>query len=335
MPEYKVSLDAAGQRLDKYLRRVLPDVPVSALYKLIRTKKIRVNGARAEEAQLLKPGDAVTIRDQALQAPSAKPEVRPPPRPARRMFEILHEDGHILVCSKPAGLAIHPGSGITEATLVDQIRDYIGPIPEGEFKPAPAHRLDRETSGVVVVAKTRQAIVKLSEIFTEGSAKKTYLALVKGRVEKEGVIDLPLSEHQQTGANKAERGVNMQRALTRFRLIGQAKEAALVEVEIETGRTHQIRRHFAAIGHPVIGDAKYGDFPFNRRAKAEWGARRMFLHSARLGIAHPITGQQMTFRAPVPPELCEVLDHLAIELPNKFAREVSPPGGAGHDSKSV
>ncbi len=321
MAEYKISADAAGQRLDKYVRRVLPDVPMSAVYKLIRTKKIRVNGARAEESQLLRAGDVLTVRDQALQPSSARLAIPAAPRPARQSFLVLHEDTHILVCAKPAGLAIHPGSGITEETLVDQVRRYLGDPPEGEFRPAPAHRLDRETSGVVVVAKTRQAIVKLAEIFTEGAAKKIYLALVRGRVDKEGVIDLPLAEHQQSGASKAARGVNMQSALTRFRLVAQGKDAALVEVEIETGRTHQIRRHFAAIDHPVIGDAKHGDFPFNRRAKSEWGLKRMFLHSARLGIDHPVTGQHMTFRAPLPKELGAVLDHLGMELPNKFGRE--------------
>lgn len=321
MAEYKVSVDAAGQRLDKYVRRVLPDVPMSAVYKLIRTKKIRVNGLRAEESQLLRAGDLITVREQALQAPAARPATAAAPRLARQSFAVLHEDAHILVCAKPAGLAIHPGSGITEETLVDQVRRYLGDTPEGEFRPAPAHRLDRETSGVVVVAKTRQAIVKLAEIFTEGTAKKTYLALVRGRIEKEGTIDLPLAEHQQTGASKATRGVNMQSAVTHYRLLAQGKEAALVEVEIETGRTHQIRRHFAAIDHPVVGDAKHGDFPFNRRAKSEWGLKRMFLHSARLGLEHPATGQQMTFRAPLPGELGAVLDHLGMELPNKFSRE--------------
>jgi 23S rRNA pseudouridine955/2504/2580 synthase len=319
MSAYKVSSDAAGQRLDKYLQRVLPDVPRSALYRLIRTKKIRVNGVRAEESQLLKPGDEVTVRDQAIQP--AAPRTAPlPPRPARAAFEVLHEDTHILVCAKPAGLAIHPGTGITEETLVDQVRAYLGDPAEGEFKPAPAHRLDRETSGVVVVARTRQAIVRLAEIFTEGTAKKTYLALVKGRVDPQGRIDLPLAEHQQTGASKAARGVNLQSAVTRYRLIAQGREVALVEVEIETGRTHQIRRHFAAIDHPVIGDSKYGDFPFNRRARSEWGLKRMFLHAARLGLAHPVSGQAMTFRAPLPAELGEVLDRLHLALPTKFAR---------------
>jgi 23S rRNA pseudouridine955/2504/2580 synthase len=320
--EYRISPDSAGQRLDKYVRRILGGLPLSAIYKLIRTKKIRVNGVRAEEGQLLKAGDVVTIREQAVQSkPEGGASAEAPKKPIKREFEILHEDAHILVCNKPAGLAIHPGTGVTGPTLVDQVRAYLPPAAEGEFSPAPAHRLDRETSGVVIVAKTRQAIVKLAETFTDGhDVKKVYLTLAKGKLEREGVIDLPLAEHQQTAASKAQRGTNMQTAITHYKLIAQAREAALVEVEIETGRTHQIRRHFAAIDHPIIGDAKYGDFPFNRRAKAEWGLRRMFLHAARLGIRHPITGQQMTFRAPLPVELGKVVDHLGLMLPAKFAR---------------
>lgn len=322
MPEYTISPDGAGQRLDKFVRKVLPELPLSAIYKLIRTKKIRVNGARAEEAQLLRPGDVVTIRDQALQArPSEKPATAKPVV-VKRTFKVLHEDQHILVCAKPSGLAIHPGSGITGATLVDEVRAYLGEVPEGEFKPAPAHRLDRETSGVVIVAKTRQAIVRLAEIFSEADeTRKTYLALVKGRINPEGVIDVPLAEHQQTAASKAERGVNMQRAITHWKRLGQAADAALAEVEIETGRTHQIRRHFAAIGHEVAGDSKYGDFPFNRRMKAEYGLKRMFLHAARIQLPHPVSGQLMTFRAPLPRELAEVVDALGMSLPNKFSTE--------------
>jgi 23S rRNA pseudouridine955/2504/2580 synthase len=319
MSEYRISADAAGQRLDKYVRRLLPALPLSAIYKLIRTKKVRVNGVRAEEAQLLAAGDVVVIRDQAVRERPGD-GAKAAARPAKRTFAILHEDAHILVCAKPAGLAAHPGTGITGATLVDEVRGYLGEPAQGEFKPAPAHRLDRETSGVVIVAKTRQAIVALAETFTNQHPKKVYLALVMGRVEREGVIDTPLAEHQQTPASKAQRGVNLQEAVTRYRLIAQNRDASLVEVEIETGRTHQIRRHFEAIGHPVVGDAKYGDFPFNRRAKAEWGQKRMFLHAARLGLPHPVTGQAMTFRAPLPPELCEVVDRLGFVLPSKFPR---------------
>ncbi|MFM2153521.1 MAG: hypothetical protein RL199_1956 [Pseudomonadota bacterium] len=325
MSEYRISADAAGQRLDKYVRRLLPALPLSAIYKLIRTKKVRVNGVRAEEAQLLAAGDVVVIRDQAVRERPGD-GAKAPVRPAKRTFEILHEDAHILVCAKPAGLAAHPGTGITGATLVDEVRCYLGEPAEGEFKPAPAHRLDRETSGVVIVAKTRQAIVQLAETFTNQHPKKVYLALVMGKVAREGVIDTPLAEHQQAPASKAQRGVNLQEAVTRYRMLAQNRDTSLVEVEIETGRTHQIRRHFEAIGHPVVGDAKYGDFPFNRRAKAEWGQKRMFLHAARLGLPHPVTGQAMTFRAPLPPELCEAVDRLGFVLPPKFPRATTAGG---------
>lgn len=315
--EFRISDDAAGGRLDKFVRRVLPDLPASAIYKLIRTKKIRVNGVRAEENQTLAAGDVVTIREQALQHPP--PAGADTPRAAKRTFDILHEDKHILVVNKPSGLAIHPGSGITGATLVDQVRSYVGEVPAGEFKPAPAHRLDRETSGIVMVAKTRQAIVRLAEIFTEGDTRKIYLTLVAGRLDPEGVIDLPLAEHQQSAASKAERGVNLQTAITRWKVLGFARGLSLLEVQIETGRTHQIRRHFAAIGHPVAGDAKHGDFPLNRQLRAEQGLKRMFLHAARLQLPHPDTGQKMTFRAPLPAELMSVLAGLGLEPPQGYS----------------
>lgn len=316
--EFKISQDGAGQRLDKYVRRLLPNLPGSAVYKLIRTKKIRVNGVRALENQTLAAGDLVSIREQAVQS-AAPRDGDATPRPAKREFEILHEDKHILVVNKPSGLAIHPGSGITGSTLVDQVRAHVGEIPEGEFKPAPAHRLDRETSGVVIVAKTRQAIVRLAEIFTERDTRKIYLTLVSGELDPEGLIDIPLAEHQQSAANKAERGVNLQRAVTRWKRLGYAQGLTLAEVQIETGRTHQIRRHFAAIGHPVLGDSKHGDFPLNRQVRAELGLKRMFLHAARLQLPHPATEQKATFRAPLTEDLMAVLEALGLEPPTGYA----------------
>ncbi|MFL5276930.1 MAG: RluA family pseudouridine synthase, partial [Myxococcales bacterium] len=291
--EYKVTEDAAGQRLDKFLRKRLSDVPLSHLYKLVRTKKVRVNGNRADIARLLQEGDIVVVH-----AAQGKPEGPPPERPASAIpqdFAILYEDAHILVCDKPAGLPIHPGTGIASDTLVDQARAYLErqglEVPEGEFKPSPAHRIDRETSGVVVVAKTRQAMVRLTEIFSAGEAKKTYLALAKGRFQKDrGTIDVRLPEHQQTFASKQVRGLNLQEAVTHFTKLSGGAEATLLELNIETGRTHQIRRHLASIGHPVVGDARYGDFAFNRRARASMGLKRMFLHSTRLALLHPLTG---------------------------------------------
>jgi len=311
--DFKVSTDAAGQRLDKFLRRRLENLPLSHLYKLVRTKKVRVNGARAEVAQLLQPGDEITVH--VLQA--GQPPPPKPPEAIGQDFKVLYEDEHILAVDKPSGLAIHPGSGITGETLVDQVRAYLArqgiQTPEGEFKPSPAHRLDRETSGAVVVAKTRQAMVRLTEMFTAGEAHKTYLALAKGRFQREsGSIDLRLAEHQQTYASKQQRGVNLQAALTHWKKLAGGPEATLLELTIETGRTHQIRRHLEAIGHPVVGDTKYGDFPFNRIAQRQWGVRRMFLHSARLALAHPLTKKRLIFESPLPQELADCLPRAGI-----------------------
>jgi len=311
--DFKVSTDAAGQRLDKFLRRRLENLPLSHLYKLVRTKKVRVNGARAEVAQLLQPGDEITVH--VLQA--GQPPPPKPPEAIRQDFKVLYEDEHLLAVDKPSGLAIHPGSGISGETLVDQVRAYLArqgvQTPEGEFKPSPAHRLDRETSGVVVVAKTRQAMVRLTEMFTAGEADKTYLALAKGRFQREsGSIDLRLAEHQQTYASKQQRGVNLQAALTHWKKLDGGPEATLLEVTIETGRTHQIRRHLEAIGHPVVGDTKYGDFPFNRIAQRQWGVRRMFLHSARLALAHPLTKKRLIFESPLPQQLADCLPRAGI-----------------------
>src|SRR2546421_5675770 len=311
--DFKVTEDAAGQRLDKFLRRRMEDMPLSHLYKLVRTKKVRVNGARAEIAQLRKQGDKITVHVLQAVAP-------PPPRPATAVgqdFKVLYEDEHILACDKPAGLAIHPGSGITGETLVDQARAYLQrqglSVPDGEFKPSPAHRIDRETSGVVVVAKTRQAMVRLTEIFSRGEAEKTYLALAKGRFQKErGTVAVRLPEHQQTFASKQARGVNLQEAVTHYSKVAGGSDATLLELSIETGRTHQIRRHLAAIGHPVVGDSRYGDFVFNRRARASMGLRRMFLHSSRLALQHPITGKRLAFSAPLPGELSDALERAGI-----------------------
>lgn len=312
--DFKVSKDASGQRLDKFLRKRMEQMPLSHLYKLVRTKKVRVNGARADIAQLLSVGDEITVH--VLQATQPPPER--PPAAVRQDFKVLFEDEHLLVCDKPSGLAIHPGSGIKGETLVDQARAYLLRqglrVPDGEFKPSPAHRLDRETSGVVVVAKTRQAMVRLTEIFTAGEAGKTYVALARGRFQREaGTVQIRLPEHQQTFENKQQRGVNLQEAVTHWRKLAGGPEATLLELNIETGRTHQIRRHLEAIGHPVVGDGKYGDFPFNRLAQREWGLRRMFLHAMRLSLPHPLFRKRLLCVAPLPAELLGCLPRAGIE----------------------
>jgi 23S rRNA pseudouridine955/2504/2580 synthase len=318
--EFTVSADASGQRLDKYVRRALRDVPLSHVFKMLRTRKVRVNGQRGRAEQLLAEGDRVVIRGDEERLLSAPKEGAGPPATGRGRFGVLFEDQALLAVDKPAGLAAHPGTGIQGSTLVEEARAYLGvprELPPTEFKPSPAHRLDRETSGVVLVAKTRKAMARLTEIFTEGSAvKKSYLALVKGKMPREaGTIDLPLSEHEQTAKSKDRRGVNFQEALTHYRVLGSMKEASLLAVRIETGRTHQIRRHLQAVGHPVAGDKRYGDFPFNRAAKQRWGLSRMFLHAWKLSLPHPLGGPRLDLCAPLPPELREALSRANLPAP--------------------
>jgi 23S rRNA pseudouridine955/2504/2580 synthase len=320
--ELTVSADAAGQRLDKFVRRALRDVPLSHVYKMLRTRKVRVNAARGRAEQILAEGDRVAIRGDEGRLLAAGPPGPKAAGPVRVTFRVLHEDAHLLAVDKPAGLASHPGTGITGATLVEEARSHLrasDELPPGEFKPSPAHRLDRDTSGVVLVARTRQAMVRLTEIFTEGTGvAKTYLALAKGKMPRnEGTIDLPLSEHEQTARSKAVRGVNLQEAVTRYRVLASMKEASLLALRIETGRTHQIRRHLQAVGHPVAGDRRHGDFPFNRLAKTRWGLRRMFLHAWKLELPHPVTGERLRLEAPLPPELLEVLSRANLPAPGR------------------
>jgi 23S rRNA pseudouridine955/2504/2580 synthase len=320
--ELTVTADAAGQRLDKYVRRALKDVPLSHVYKLFRTRKIKVGDGRGRPEQLLAEGDRVRIWSVVPGEEGAAPAAgRGGARRARGpKLAILYEDDDLFAVDKPAGLAAHPGTGITGATLVELVRDHVAgahDLPATEFKPSPAHRLDRETSGIILVAKNRKAMAALAALFeAKDEVRKQYLALAKGKMPKEsGLIDLPLSEHEQTARSKDARGVNMQPARTRWKVAASMKEASLLQVVIETGRTHQIRRHLQAAGHPVAGDTRYGDFNFNRVAKARWNLRRMFLHAWKLSLPHPITGAPLHLQAPLPRELLEVLKAMNLPAP--------------------
>ena len=319
MIERRISADQAGQRLDKFLKRCLPTVPVSHLYKLVRTRKVRVNGRRAGEETLLAEGDLVTIRgdEQKLLAPATPEGLRRSSFTRLPPLHVLHEDPDLLAVDKPAGLAVHPGSGISGATLVELARAHVerqqGPAPTGDFLASPGHRLDRDTSGVVLVAKSRRCMVRLTELFTAGRVKKRYLALVKGRFSSlQGTIDLPLAEHEQTSLSRARHGVKLQSAITHYQVVASGKQASLLVCRIETGRTHQIRRHLAAIGHPVLGDRRHGDFNLNRQLKSEAGLDRMFLHAERLELQHPTRATPLVLEASLPEELVEVLLRLGI-----------------------
>lgn len=317
MLEFRVSEDDSGVRLDKFLKKRLANVPQSHLFKMIRVKKIRVNGKRAKPEQDLVHGDVVSVRGTDEQLLGDR-ERKPAPVPAADVSQVsvLYEDDWLVVLDKPSGMAAHTGSGIVGGTVVDVVRAYLGPKAERNgFAASPAHRLDRETSGVIVVAKRRPAMVHFTKVFTEHLAQKRYFVLVKGKLSRaQGLIDIPLQEHQQTARSRELRGVNMQPARTRYQVLAHTSKVSYVQCTIETGRTHQIRRHFAALGHPVAGDSKHGDFAFNRDAKSLWGLKRLFLHSARLVFPHPEGGRKVEVESPLPQELGEVLKRAGIQL---------------------
>lgn len=309
MIERTVGEDQVDQRLDKFLRRLLPQVPQSHIYKLLRLKRVRVNGIRAREDTLLRPGDRIVVRGDAeklLSAPAQAPTFG-------QRLTVLYEDEDLMAIDKPAGLAIHPGSGIEGPTVVELARAHVGPVAAGSFEASPAHRLDRDTSGVVLVAKTRKAMMRLTEMFTAGTVHKRYLALAKGRLpEERGVIDVPLQEHEQTARSRAQRGVKLQEAITHWQRLSEGAGVSLLACRIETGRTHQIRRHLAAIGHPIAGDRRHGDFVLNRMLRREAGLRRMFLHAHHIALQHPLQGSKLDIQAALPAELVEVLGRLGL-----------------------
>jgi len=325
MFELFISEDYVGARLDKFLRKQFPNVPASHLFKLVRTKNLRLNNKRAKPKQLLAAGDVIRIHKplEALSAPVAgkeKPSAAPPrPSPSRTQprtlpLPILHEDDWLLVVDKPSGMAVHPGSGIPHGTVVDFVRAYLGEkAVRNGFSASPVHRLDKDTSGVLVVAKRRPAMVHFTKLLTAGEIKKAYLTLVRGTMPSpKGKIEAALAERQQSHASKLQHGRRMQEAKTLWWQRECQSGCALLSVALETGRTHQIRRHFSSWSRPVLGDARYGDFAFNRIAKKRWGLGRMFLHACALEFAHPEDGAHMCIFSKLPGELDKVLENMGF-----------------------
>ena len=304
--------DSAGQRLDNFLFRHLKGVPKTHVYRIVRSGEVRVNKGRAAADTKLQAGDVLRI-----------PPIRVADRPADsvavsvpgRTFPVLYEDDSFLAIHKPAGVAVHGGSGVSSG-VIEQLR---------KARPQAAclelvHRLDRETSGVLLVAKKRSALRALQDQFRERETGKTYLALVKGIwPAKLKVVDLPLHKYLLPDGERRVKVVeathpDAMRSVTLVKVQGTACEmavgkddniqsgASLLEVTIKTGRTHQIRVHLASAGHCIAGDDKYGDFAWNR-ALAKSGAKRMFLHAWSLRVKHPVSNAELTFVAPLPDDL--------------------------------
>lgn len=293
----------AGQRLDNYLFRCLKGVPKTHVYRILRSGEVRVNSRRADAAYRVQPGDRLRIPP--LRMPSKAPSARMP-GPVRLAPRLIHEDEALVVLDKPPGWAVHGGSGVSRG-IIEQLR---AERPEWRFLEL-VHRLDRETSGVLLIARKRSALLELHRQLREGETEKFYLVLVRGHWrDAKRHVRLAL-EKRVTPAG--ERRVRVSRegqvAHTVLRLVKRWKEFSLLEAELRTGRTHQIRVHLAHLGFPIAGDDKYGDFELNK-ALARQGLKRMFLHAHRMVLRHPATGAAAEFVSPLAPDLRTFLDRL-------------------------
>lgn len=287
--------EAVDQRVDNYLLRYCKGVPKSHIYQIVRSGQVRVNGRRVLPAYRLKSGDEVRIPplrfDHApLHAPGIKRE---------RHLEVLFEDDELLVLNKPAGMAVHGGSGVSYG-VIELLRHQ---RPEAGFLEL-AHRLDRETSGVLMLAKRRSALTSLHSMLREGAVRKHYLSLVRGRwMPLFEEISLPLHKYVTgTGERRVAVRADGKASVSTVRLLVRWPRRSLLSVELKTGRTHQIRVHLTHLGFPICGDDKYGDFALNKELQGE-GLKRMFLHATSVTLLHPKRGEPLELHAPLPDEL--------------------------------
>jgi len=300
-----VGEEAAGQRVDNYLVRLLKGVPKSHIYRILRSGEVRVNKGRVGPDTRLAIGDVVRVPPVRIADAATSAFERPTHVP------VLFEDDHLVVVDKPAGLAVHGGSGIASG-LIEQMR---AARPDARFLEL-VHRLDRDTSGVMLIAKKRAALVELHRQLRDGEVDKRYLVLVRGRWrDDKRRVRLPLHKF---ATKEGERRVRVdeetgQHAETIFRKqaawLDRDPPLALLEAELETGRTHQIRVHLTHLGFPLAGDDKYGDFAWNRTLSKQ-GLKRMFLHAKELAFTHPASGESMRFEAPLPRDLAKFLEAL-------------------------
>jgi 23S rRNA pseudouridine955/2504/2580 synthase len=299
----EVEEEAAAQRIDNFLLRRLKGVPKSHVYRVLRSGQVRVNSARVRPDYRLRAGDRVRIPPVRT---AAGPRAAPAAAAAAqaRALPIVFEDAALLVIDKPAGVAVHGGSGVSFG-VIETLR---AARPAAKLLEL-AHRLDRDTSGLLVVAKKRSALVELHRMLREGEVSKIYVALVKGRW-RGGAREIREPLHKFVSAG-GERRVAVREhglaAATRVRPLAASTHLSLLELQLLTGRTHQIRVHLAHAGHPVVGDDKYGDFAFNRDM-AKQSVKRLCLHARRLELAHPLSGTPLRLESPLPADLQAAID---------------------------
>src|SRR5512141_3155295 len=301
----EIGAETSGQRVDNFLLRTCKGVPKSHLYRILRSGEVRINSGRVDATYRLQEGDRVRIPHLRLGAKAAAS------KPPAFDLPLLYEDEGLIAANKPAGLAVHGGSGISYG-VIEQLRLA---RPQAKFLEL-VHRLDRDTSGLLLLAKKRSVLTAMHELIRTGQMDKRYLVLVQGRWPA-GKQDVKLKlQRYVTGAG--ERRVSVDDAGRESHTVFELERAcgvySLLQAQLKTGRTHQIRVHLAHLGFPIVGDDKYGDFELNRDL-AQRGLQRMFLHAAELRFAHPAPGDEVSLRAPLPPEL------------QAFIRALDPRGG--------
>jgi len=300
----------AGRRLDLFLAERIPLLSRTRIQELIRDGNVHVDGQTARAAHRVAAGELIEITVLARPALVAAPEDLP--------IELLLVDDDFVIVNKPAGMVVHAGAGHARGTLVNALLHRLGTLSGagGALRPGIVHRLDRETSGAMIVARNDAAHENLAEQFRSRNVRKIYLALVHGKMPRDsGSITLPISRDPHRRTRMTARGKTGRHARTDWRVIARLDRCTLVEAVLHTGRTHQIRAHFAAIGHPVVGDTLYGA-PRNLRAGTRDlpSLERNFLHAARLGFSHPSTGAWVEVHAPLPKDLRLYFEQIADSL---------------------
>ncbi len=312
---FSATADDVGKRLDQFLVAQLPEVSRVRVQQLIVGEKVRVNGGAAKASLRLRGGERIEVLGEAKVPPlRAVAEDIP--------LDVVYEDESLAVVNKPAGMMVHAGSGATEdarnrGTLVNALLHRFQALSGvgGELRPGIVHRLDKETSGLIVVAKDDVAHRKLARQFAGRAVKKTYMALVHGWPKREqGTIAEPISRDRKRRTRMTTRGSGGRAAVSHFRVLRRIESCfgkfAFLEVQIETGRTHQIRVHLASVGHPVVGDTLYGAPREIRGKTGNLGLGRNFLHATKVQFVHPKTGEPLVFSRGLPEELQRFLTNL-------------------------
>ncbi len=292
----------AGQRLDVFLAGMAGDLTRSYVQKLIGEDMVTVNGQKVRSSYKVRSGDLILFHVPIPVETEIKPE--------SISLDIYYEDSDVIVVNKPRGMVVHPAPGNYSGTLVNALLHHCRHLSVigGESRPGIVHRLDKDTSGLIMAAKNDMAHVSLARQLKDRLIERRYLALVNGRVrDKTGIIDAPIGrdpKNRQKMAIMPESGKN---AVTKYRVLGRYSDYTYLELKLETGRTHQIRVHLSFIGHPVVGDPKYGS------SRSHFGLEGQFLHAAVLGFRHPRTGEYLEYEAPLPETLSDILQNLTPE----------------------